>query len=181
MAGLKLTITGWGEVALDKREMRRLLGAAGRDIQRKTQRLLVRSQGGGRVYRGGGGAAYRGQYRAGSYRASAPGDAPVTVSGGLRTSLRTFAYPSGDGFAVRARQFYALFLEAGARGGGNYGSRGGPRRRGRARDRGGVRVLDPRPFLRRVMTAEGPSLRERIRTALTRGVTWRETRPGAGG
>ena len=40
----------------------------------------------------------------------------------LRSSLKTFVFKSGEGFAVRARQFYALFLEAGAKGGGNPGA-----------------------------------------------------------
>lgn len=181
MGALKLTITSWGEVALDKRGVARLMRSAGNDVRSKTARLIARSLGGGRSYRGGGGAAYRGTYRAGMYRASAPGDPPVKVSGSLAQSLKVYPYRSGDGFAVRARQFYSLFLEVGARGGGNpYGSRGaavGGRRRAR-RHRGtggGVRALSPRPFLRRVMQQEEPNLQRRVRTALSEGLTWRDT------
>jgi hypothetical protein len=183
MAALKLTITNWGEIALDERGITRLMRSAGNDIRTKTARLIARETGGGRLYRGGGGAAYRGRYRPGAYRASAPGDAPVRVSGSLQGSLKTYVFRSGIGFAVRARQFYSLFLEAGAHGGGNpYGGRGagttGPRRRRHA-VRGGARssrVLSPRPFLDRVIRTEERRLQSRVRVALDGALTWRETR-----
>ncbi|HSS23994.1 MAG TPA: hypothetical protein VLL82_06240 [Mycobacterium sp.] len=181
MAALKLQITNWGEVALDKRGLTKLMRAAGNDIKTKTSRSLSRAVGGGRVYRGGGGAAYRGSYRPGPYRASAPGDVPVRVSSSLQQSMKVSVFPSGEGFAVRARQFYALFLEAGARGGGNpYGSRGARARRSvrerRHRGTGGVRVLSPRPFLARTMRQEESNLQRRVRTALDQALTWRETK-----
>ncbi|MGA7055330.1 MAG: hypothetical protein WBZ37_29530, partial [Mycobacterium sp.] len=91
---MKLTVTNWGEVALDKRELKRLMRSAGGEIRSQTARLLASSQGTGRAYRGGGGAAYRGQYVATPYRASAPGDPPVAVSGTLRGSLKVYPYPS---------------------------------------------------------------------------------------
>ena len=121
MSSLKLAITSWAEVALDKRQLKALMRSAGGDIAAKDRRLISASSGSGRVYRGGGGAAYRGAYRKGPYRASAPGDPPVQVSGSLRKSVRVYPFPDGNGFAVRERQFYALFLETGAQGGGNSG------------------------------------------------------------
>jgi hypothetical protein len=179
MSQLKLAITSWGAVALDKKELRALMRSAGNDIKTKTTRLINRSTGSGRTYRGGGGSAYRGNYRPGAYRASAPGEPPVRISGTLRSSLRTYVYPEGTGFAVRERAFYALFLEAGARGGGNPG--GGARqrvlaRRHRARSVFTSRVLLPRPHLDRVMEQEEANLERRVRKAFDDGLTWRQTK-----
>lgn len=172
MSDLKLTVNSWGEVALDKREVRKLMRAAGNDVKNKTGRLINQSQGGGKTYFG----------PAGRYRASAPGSPPVRVSGDLRASLKTYVFKSGEGFAVRARQFYSLFLETGAKGGGNPGARAVKpinRRTGRRMRAKGVytsRVLEPRPFLDRVMTQEAPELDRRVRLALTNALTWKETK-----
>lgn len=177
-----MRINSWSEVALDKSEMRKLMRGAGGEVARKTRRLIASSAGSGRPYRGGGGAAYRGSYRPGPYRASAPGEPPVRVSGALAKSLRTYTYKSGDGFAVRARQFYALFLEVGATGGGNPtgGRRGAAARnlarRARARGRYTVRRLEPRPFLDRVMKQEEASLERRVDAAMKGGLSWKDVR-----
>lgn len=172
MSDLKLTVTHWGEVVLDKRELRKLMRAAGNDVKNKTGRLINQSDGGGRSY-----------FAAGRrYRASVPGAPPVRVSGDLRSSLRTYVFKSAEGFAVRARQFYALFLEVGARGGGNPGSRAVKpinRRTGRRMRAKGVytaRVLEPRPFLDRVMAQEAGELNRRVGAALQNGLTWKETK-----
>lgn len=190
MSALTLKVNSWAEVALDKAGMKKLMRGAGGEIARKTRRLIAASAGSGRVYRGGGGAAYRGAYRPGPYRASAPGEAPVRVSGALAKSIRTYAYKSGDGFAVRARQFYALFLEVGASGGGNPGGSRGARgsagaqrvlaRRHSARGRYAGRRLLPRPFLDRVMQQEEANLQRRVRAAIAGGLSWRDTGPGRG-
>jgi len=172
LSDLKLTVTNWGEVALDTRELKKLMRAAGNDVKNKAGRLINQSQGGGRFYFG----------PAGRYRASAPGAPPVRVSGDLRSSLKTFVFKSGEGFAVRARQFYALFLEVGARGGGNPGARAVKpvnRRTGRRMRAKGVytsRVLEPRPFLDRVMTQEEPELTRRVRKAIDQSLTWKQTK-----
>lgn len=175
VSDLKMTVSSWGEVRLDDREVKKLMRAAGNDVRTKTARLINRSDGGGRVgYRPNGP----------SYRASTPGEPPVRVSGKLRASLKTYVFKSGMGFAVRAREFYALFLETGAHGGGNpFGGRPGAAaahrtkyRRKRAKGRYGTRVLEPRPFLDAVMNAEAPELDRRIRTAFERGVTWKATK-----
>ena len=181
MSHLKLSINHWGEVALDKKQLRALMRSAGNDIKSKTARLIAATSGGGRFYRGGGGSAYRGTYRAGRYRASAPGQPPVLVTGTLKRSLRTYTYKNGEGFAVRERAFYALFLEAGAHGGGNPGGKQttlsrAQARRHRARSVFGTRVLAPRPHLDRVMEQQEPELQRRVRTALTQGMTWKETK-----
>ena len=177
MSDLKLTVTSWGEVLLDKREMKSLMRAAGNDVKNKTAKIINASQGGGRV------THYKGD-KSGSYRASKPGDPPVRASGALRASLKTYVYPSGEGFAVRARQFYALFLEGGARGGGNpFGGRPAASaawraqaRRKRARGHYTTRVLEPRPFLDRVMAQEAPELDRRVKLALDKALKWKETK-----
>jgi hypothetical protein len=183
MSGLKMQISSWGEVVLDKRRLKALMRSAGTDIKSKTARLIGQTTGTGRAYRGGGGSAYRGNYRPGRYRASEPGQPPVILTGTLRQSLRVYPFPSGEGFAVRERAFYALFLEAGARGGGNpYGARGRPAaatvrlRKHRARGRYTTRVLLPRPHLDRVMKEQEPALEKRVETALYQGMTWRQTK-----
>jgi len=176
MSDLKLTVTSWGEVLLDKREMTKLMRAAGNDVKNKTAKLINAGQGGGRV------THYHG--KSGSYRASKPGDPPVRASGALRASLRVYPFKSGEGFAVRARQFYALFLEGGARGGGNpFGGRPAASaawranaRRKRARGHYTTRVLEPRPFLDRVMAQEAPELDRRVKLALEKALSWKETK-----
>lgn len=180
MSHLKLSITSWGQVALDKKELRALMRGAANDVKSKTARLIGKAAGGGRTYRGGGGGAYRG-YRPGHYTASAPGAPPVKVTGSLRGSLKSYVYKDGDGFAVRERQFYALFLESGAQGGGNPGKRATPKqrahaRRHRARSVYTRRVLAPRPHLDRVMEQEHASLDARVRKAFEQGLTWRQTK-----
>lgn len=172
MSDLKLTVTNWGEVALDKREVAKLMRAAGNDVKNKTGRLIAQSQGSGKTYFG----------PAGRYRASAPGAPPVRVSGDLRASLKTYVFKTGEGFAVRAREFYALFLETGAKGGGNPGARAVKpvnRRTGRHMRAKGVytsRVLEPRPFLDRVMNEQASELDRRVRKALEGALTWKETK-----
>jgi len=172
MSDLKLTVTNWGEVALDKSELKKLMRAAGNDVKNKTGRLINQSQGGGRSYFG----------PAGRYTASAPGAPPVRVSGDLRGSLKTYVFKSAEGFAVRARQFYALFLETGAKGGGNPGARAVRpvnRRTGRHMRAKGVytaRVLEPRPFLDRVMAEQAEELNRRVRLAIDKSLTWKETK-----
>lgn len=171
-----MTVNHWGEITLDKKEMKALMRAAGNDVARKTRRLISAGSGGGRTYRGGGGARYRGTYRAGAYRASSPGEPPVSVTGTLRNSLKTYVWPDGNGFAVRERAFYSLFLESGARGGGNPGRNRAQARRHRARSVFTTRVLEPRPHLDRVIEQETANLDRRVRTAFEQGLKWRETK-----
>jgi len=47
---LKVTVNSWGEVALDKREMKKVMRAAGNEIKSKTARLINSTSGGGQVY-----------------------------------------------------------------------------------------------------------------------------------
>jgi hypothetical protein len=146
-------------------------------VRTKTARLINAGDGGGRL------SHYRG--KAGTYRASQPGAPPVRASGALRASLRTYVFRSGEGFAVRAREFYALFLETGAFGGGPGG--GSPKRRehsklsrsvrsARAKARGERREMEPRPFLDRVMNQEAPEITRRLRLAFEKALTWKQTK-----
>jgi hypothetical protein len=182
MSALKLEVTSWGVVMLDKKQVRAVMRAAGNDIRSKTARLVNKTQGSGRQYYGGGGAAYRGEYRPGRYRASAPGSPPVRVSGTLRGSLKTYLYPSGEGFAVRERIFYALWQETGASGGGNPGKRALlpiNRRTGKRKRAKGVytrRVLAPRPAIASVIASEAANLNRRVEAALLQGMTWKQTK-----
>lgn len=170
MSDLEIVVTSWGAIAVDPREMKKLMRSAGNDIRTKAARLINAADGGGRPYRSKGA----------THRASSPGDPPTRVSGALRQSLKTYPYKSGEGFAVRARQFYALFLEAGARGGGNpHGRTPLNRKTGkamRARGRYTQRVLAPRPFLDRVMAREAPEIERRLRLALDQALTWKQTK-----
>jgi hypothetical protein len=181
MSHLKMSISSWGEIHLDPKGVRALMRGAGNDVARKTRALISRGGGGGRTYRGGGGGACRGGYKPGHYTASAPGEPPVQVTGSLRNSLKTYVYRDGLGFAVRERQFYSLFLEAGAQGGGNAGQRATAKqraqaRRHRARSAYTARVMEPRPHLDRVMEQEAKNLDARIGAAFEKGLTWRQTR-----
>lgn len=172
MSGLKLTVTSWSEVALDTRELNKLMRAAGNSVRTKAGRLINRTDGGGRVYRFGDR----------TYAASTPGAPPVRRSGVMRGSLKTYVFKTGTGFAVRAREFYSLFLETGAKGGGNPGKRGAINRRtGRRMRAKGVykrRVLEPRPFLDVVLKQEEPEIDRRVRQALRDGLTWKQTKGG---
>lgn len=175
MSDLKITVTNWGQIALDKRELKALMRAAGNDIKNKTARLIAATEGGGRFYH------YR--KKPGTYHASTPGNPPVLASGDLRSSLKVYPYPSGEGFAVRARAKYATSLEAGAYG----GTRGSGKRRehrklapsvrmARALARGETRVLEARPFLSRVMDEQAAELDRRVRAAMTSALKWRGTK-----
>jgi hypothetical protein len=172
-----MTVSSWGDVMVDTREMKKLMRGAGNEVKSKTQSLINSTSGGGRVTR----------FRVagtGTYRASMPGDPPVRSSGNLRASLHVYPFKTGEGFAVRARQFYALFLEAGARGGGNpFGGRAAAaaawraqQRRKRARGSYTARILEPRPFLDRVMAQEAPKIEARMRDAIAHALTWKQTR-----
>jgi hypothetical protein len=184
VSDLKLRVTSWGEVALDKRQLKAVMRAAGNDVRSKTAKLINQSSGAGRTYAGGGGGSrYRGAYVNHPYTASAAGDAPVRVSGTLRQSLKTYPFKSGEGFAVRARIYYALFLEVGAFGGSPGKSRQRVRgklsrsvRSQRAKARGERREMEPRPFLDRVMAQEQAAIDRRVHAALTNALTWKQTK-----
>jgi hypothetical protein len=178
MSDLRVTITQWGQITLDKRGLNALMRAAGNTVKTKTARLIAKSEGGGRQYPAHAATKYR--PAAPAYRASAPGLPPAAPTGAMRSSLKTYVLTKKLGFAVRARAFYSLFLESGARGGGNPGKRGvrNPRTAQQKRARGvyTTRVLQPRPFLDKVMDQEAPEIDRRLRIAMREALKWRETK-----
>ncbi len=151
-------------------------------VARGARNRIRSSEGSGRTYYGSGGSSqYRGGYKHGVYAASAPGQAPVNVTGTLESSLKVRMFPSGEGAAVRDAAFYALMLETGARGGGNPGTRMpiNPKTGKRKRARGvhTKRVLEPRPFLSAELAEQQQSIDTRLRAAVTEGLSWKQTAP----
>lgn len=130
---------------MDKKPAKRVFRKAGAEILAAARAKVRGKAGGGRKYSLTAG---------GTYRASAPGQPPATRTGTLRGSGKVGIYPSGNGFAVRFRAFYAPMLEGGARGPGK-------------------RVLDPRPFLSAAFEERADSIATRIQAALVDGVEFR--------
>lgn len=161
----------------DKASLRKVMRAAGAEVAQASRAMLRQTAGSGRLYRGPGGsaAAYRGGYKAGAYRASAPGAAPVRVTGALAGSIKVRPYRSGEGVAIRDTQFYALFLQAGAQGGGRV-KKSGRRVRGKA-GIGTKRVLQPRPFLSLALASRKASLEKRIADSLTQDIAFVRVKP----
>lgn len=169
---MRLSVTvNAGRLEFDKRLVRRTLVAAGREVMRAARALIANSAPAGRLYRGPGGSAarYRGGYRKGSYRASAPGQPPARVTGTLARGLVVRPFHSGEGVAIRDRAFYSTFLEGGASGGGRIKKRGGRRVRGRS-GVGKSRELAPRPFLSVALANREASIAGRIAESVNRGI-----------
>lgn len=175
MINMKIAVAA-GRLELDKKHVRTVLRQAGNEVARRARIKLRRQAGGGRLY--------------GSHRASAAGEAPTLLSGKLARSLVVRMFKSGEGVAIRARQFYALFLEAGARGGGNVSgasytiksrlkaARGEGKRRQTASTKGrSTRVLEPRPFLDAALQEAQADIGPRIRDAIVKGIAFRRGKP----
>lgn len=159
---------------VQKKNLRKALRQAGNEVAAATRAQLRQAAGAGRLYRGPGGsaAAYRGGYKAGAYRASAPGSAPVRVTGFLANSIKVLMARSGESVAIRDAAFYALFLEHGAKGGGN-----GKATRNRRGKPGSIRVLEPHPFLTTALAAREPGLTDRLGTALRNDIAFVRVKP----
>ena len=156
-------------LALDKKELRKTMRRAGQEVA-AAAKALMRASGGGR-------ASYK-PGKGGRYGASAAGQAPAVATGQLLRSLKVRPFKSGLGVTVRASEFYALFLEAGAQGGG--GRKGGRNlynKRTRQRlQLVGRRVVAPRPFLSAALEGRRGSLDSRIKAALDRGVAFKRVK-----
>lgn len=152
-------------LVFEKKKLRATMRRAGSEVLAVARKKL-RGSPSGRIYYGIGGSAakYRGGPRKMRYQASAPGEAPAAPTGTLERSLKVLPFKSGEGVAIRARVFYALFLENGAKGGGRM-RRGGVRVRGKA-GIGTARVLDARPFLTTALDERQNSIAARIRAAV---------------
>ncbi|QHC35355.1 hypothetical protein [Komagataeibacter xylinus] len=180
---MKVTLSA-DALVFDKKALSRTFRQAGNEVAATARTLLRQSSGGGRLYYGPGGSAasYRGGYKAGKYQASSPGQIPAKVTGTLARSIKVRPFRSGEGVAIRDTAFYALFLEAGAHGGGRSSSGGsggrgtkGGQITGRTYQRGrhGIgksRVLTARPFLEVALAQREASLGPRIRRAIQQGI-----------
>jgi hypothetical protein len=185
MDGLRITVQA-GRLELDKKHVRTVLRRAGNEIAGAARSLIRQSAGSGRVYWYHGSSGGHGRYRA-----SAPGQAPVSLSGKLASSIKVLLFRSGEGVAVRDAVFYALMLEKGAKGGGgdtrehnlHYARTGSGKRRMNKSAIGQTRVLAPRPFLSIALDQRRASLERRVGEAISTGLkmrraTKRELRSG---
>jgi hypothetical protein len=162
MIRLTIGIPVGAALTINPREKKRALRAAGNQVARLTRRKLALA---------GTGA------KRGSHVASAPGQPPAKLTGALARSIGVKVFRSGDGVAIRARRFYALFLEAGARGGIGSGKAGVKGKRNTRRAVVGTREVEPRPFLSAAMDElSGDALGERLRDAIVRGIEFRQGR-----
>lgn len=148
----------------DKQHLKRVLRAAGGEVA-SVARAMIR--------RGGPGP-------------SKPGQPPSSKTGTLANSIKIRPFRSGEGVAVRDTAFYALFLEAGARGGGGasrikanilpagaVGARGKVLRGQNRMKQSAInrtRILLPRPFLSAALEARQESIGMRIQAAVLEGI-----------
>lgn len=151
----------------DKKAAKQTYRRAAAEILAAARQKIRKGGGTGRRYYLDGG---------GRYVASAPGQAPVSLTGALRRSGKASAFKSGTGFVVRFGAFYSVMLEGGARGGA--GSRLG--KAGSVRNRRGVaagsRVLEPRPFLTAALDERAQSIEARIKDAIMSGIEFRRSK-----
>ncbi|MCI1439820.1 MAG: hypothetical protein LKH07_05040 [Acetobacter peroxydans] len=160
-----------------KKNLRKNLQIAGQEVAATARRNIRNATGTGRLYYGPGGSiGYRGGRSSGQYTASAPGQAPVSVTGALARSIRARLLKGRyrDVESIRDTEFYAKFLEAGASGG-----RPGQRNQ-RARGKtyvSGKRVLKPRPFLSTALAQRAPDIRRRLADAAIRDVVMEKVKP----
>ncbi len=165
---LKVDIEGASVIQFEKKKLRSVLRQAGGEVAALARSMIRGSSGGGRVYS----VRQRGAIL--GHTASAPGQPPSSRTGALSGSIRVRAGRGGDAVSVIASQFYAKFLETGAHG-------GGPGRRSRRVQRGGIRtayarstrVMEPRPFLSAALDARHASIEARIRAAIVDGVAFK--------
>lgn len=182
MADLKIRVSS-ARLIYNKKHLRQTMRTAGAEVAATARALIRNSSGGGKTYRGAGGsaAAFRGGYRKGLYQASAPGSAPSSITGTLAKSIRVRPFKSGDGVSIKDAAFYALFLEAGAQGGGGRkGARNVYKQHGGKKIRvaiNGIRVLQARPFLSAALDARKGSLGPRIQASLQQDIKLVKMRP----
>lgn len=144
---LKVDIEGAGVVSFDKRQLRSVLRQAGTEVAQLARSLIRKGTPGGRQY------ATR---RAGAiigYQGSAPGQPPASRTGALASSIGVRSLRSGDAISVRAKERYALPLEAGGQ------------------------HLEPRPFLSAALDAKRTSIDARLRATIVGGLQWQKIKP----
>ena len=175
MIALKIQVTSAGLVVNTKKQLRATMRKAGAEVLQAARGKMAKA-GAGRVYYGSGGSKFR-SYQAGRHQASSPGEPPTVNTGMLRRSGKVKPFKSGEGVVIRFRAYYALFLEAGARGGVNHGGhflfdkryKGARANTKLRRSASGVyksRVMAARPFLSTALSACEASLSRRISAAV---------------
>lgn len=159
-SNLKITVPSYAFV-VDKMLLRKALRSAGAEVAAVFRAMIRRSQGSGALYSKPGG---------GTYRASSPGEAPVSRTGALANSIKVSPTRNRDGIIIRDTAFYSLFLAAGAKGGSGSGKAGV---KGKRNKRGAVsssRVLLPRLSLDDALQQRETSIAERVQAAVVDGI-----------
>jgi hypothetical protein len=173
MIRLEISIPQRYRLSFDKKRVRAVLGRAGAEIASVARRKIRQAAGSGRLYYGGAGK--------GSHRASLPGQPPASWSGTLANSIRSKPFRGGDGVLIRDAAFYALMLEAGAKGATGTGRKGARARRNATSRRAGIRsilpsgngILAPRPFLSSALAEREGSIAERVKRAIIEDIEFR--------
>lgn len=180
MFRMAVKVTSAGLIVNTKKHLKRVMRQAGQEVAVLARSKIRRKAGGGRLYSG--------------HRASAPGEPPTLLSGKLARSIVVRVFKSGEGVAIRAREFYALFLEKGAKGGGavrggaSYTVKSrvrklqgaGPLRQTASSKRRSQRILEPRPFLDAALAEKAPSIGPRIRDAIVNGIEFKRMKAPRG-
>lgn len=167
MMRMKVQVTS-ASLAVNKKHLKKVMRQAGNEVAAVARGKIRRTAGGGRIYSG--------------HKASAPGEPPTLLSGELARSIVVKVFKSGEGVAIRSRMFYSLFLEKGAKGGGNVrgaelkAAKSGKLRQTRATKRRSTRVLEPRPFLDAALQEKAADIGPRIRDAIINGIEFRKAR-----
>lgn len=138
MLKLRLTVPAYSLV-YGKRDLKKALRAVGNLVARKARSLIRKGD------------------------VSKPGQAPSSRTGALRSSIKVRPSKNGESVAVRDTQFYALFLEAGAKGGGGR-KKVGRNKRGKPTT---SRVLEARPFLSTALAQTESMIRSKLEQAVS--------------
>jgi hypothetical protein len=150
---IQITVPSYAFV-YDKSQLRKVMRAAGAEVASVARALIRRAT------------------------QSVPGGPPMNRTGVLARSLKVKSTKSGEGVTVRDAAFYALFLEAGAKGGGGSTvaanmlpigpKRSKPRMKASAVNK--TRVLLPHPFLSTALEMREDSIADRVRDAVQSGL-----------
>ncbi|QHC36457.1 HK97 gp10 family phage protein [Komagataeibacter xylinus] len=174
-SNIQIQISAYAPV-FSKKLLRKNLRTAGQEVAAAARRNIRSTIGGGRIYYGAGGSIkYRGGANPGKYRASAPGQSPVNVTGTLARSIkaRLLKGKNRDVEAITDSAFYAKFLEVGAKG----GKPGGRNKRSRSQLYvSSQRVLAPRQFLSRALAERASSIERRMADAAVKDIVMERVR-----
>ena len=147
-----------GVLVYEKKRLKKIMRAAGGEVASVARALIRRKMA---------------ERRKGGITGSTPGEPPAVRTGALLRGITVRPYKSGEGVAIRDRQFYALFLEEGAKGGGRQGGKGVRNKRGKAMT---ARILQPRPFLSTALESRQESVGQRIRDSIVQDIAFRRVK-----